>query len=181
MGVGLLIPRELIPDSPAGPRQLDPRLRVAGMTHWMPLPPSPLHAAPRHPGPLHPGPRRPSPFRPPVRLAFALLVVIAVDVPRNCRRWLPTSSAGRRPTYRLGRGLDGQAERGEVQYTAVCGLPRYRPAGRQFAKNRVLPFFGVGPLWVSCWGESQRCRPTGPTPCPPKPIEIFWPFCVSPR
>ena len=94
------------------------------MTHWMPLPPSPLHAGPRHPGPLHPGPRRPSPFRPGlVRLAFALLVVIAIS-------WMCPATAGAgslqaaqadvQLTVWDGVYTDGQAERGEVQYTASC-------------------------------------------------------------
>ena len=89
------------------------------MTRWMPLLPGPLHAGPLHLGPLRPGPLRPGL----VRLAFALLVVIAIS-------WMCPATAGAgapqatRPDVQLtvwdGVYTEAQAERGEVQYTASC-------------------------------------------------------------
>ena len=89
------------------------------MTRWMPLLPGPLHAGPLHLGPLRPGPLRPGL----VRLAFALLVVIAIS-------WMCPATAGASSlqaapadvqlTVWDGVYSEGQAERGEVQYTASC-------------------------------------------------------------
>ena len=84
------------------------------MTRWMPLLPGPLHLGPLRPGPLRPGL---------VRLAFALLVVIAIS-------WMCPATAGASSpqaaqadvqlTVWDGVYSEGQAERGEVQYTASC-------------------------------------------------------------
>ena len=110
-------------------------------------------------GPIYEGPLRPDK----VRLAFALLVVIAIS-------WMCPAIAGAgslqaaqadvRFTVWDGVYSEGQAERGEVQYTASCAACHATDLrGDNTSPSLVGPSFAflwVGPLWVSCSRESNN-------------------------
>ena len=106
-------------------------------------------------GPIYEGPLRPGL----VRLAFALLVVVAISwmCPATAGASLQATPAHVQLTVWDGVYTEGQAERGAVQYTeacAACHTPDL--SGDGTSSGRVLPFFGVGPRWVSCSDESNN-------------------------
>ena len=98
-------------------------------------------------GPIYEGPLRPGP----VRLAFALLVVIAIS-------WMCPATAGAgslqaqadvQLTVWDGVYSEGQAERGEVQYTASCAACH----ATDLRGDNTSPSL-VGPSFAFLWGGS---------------------------